>query len=94
MSQFLSYFDAGLFGGVHRAEDFGTTEAASDHRTDTNPDKRNVYLVDVALLNNVYSLHAVEGITSRWSEYKSTEFKSVLPLVLLVLIDDHTMIFL
>ena len=34
-------------------EDFGTTEVANDHRTKTSPDKRNMYLVNVTLLNRV-----------------------------------------
>ena len=34
-------------------EDFGAKEVANDHRMKASPDKRNMYLVDVTLLNNV-----------------------------------------
>ena len=34
-------------------EDLGVREVADDHRMKTSPDKRNIYLVDVTLRNNV-----------------------------------------
>lgn len=39
-------------------EDVGTIDVTSDHRMKTSPEKRNMYLVDVTLLNNVMFMAA------------------------------------
>ena len=39
-------------------EDVGAIDVTSDHRMKTSPEKRNMYLVDVTLLNNVMFMAA------------------------------------
>ena len=47
-------------------EDFGAKEVANDHRMKASADKRNMYLVDVILLNNVTVMVACSRVDKLW----------------------------
>ena len=47
-------------------EDFGAKEVANDHRMKASADKRNMYLEDVILLNNVTVMVACSRVDELW----------------------------